>query len=132
MFFLVLSVGELNVDLFLTSSNNLTATVESNAATEKKKKKTDEDIRRLAMNKLKDLILGDSAASRLGVSLQGMLKDGSHETLVLQSLMDCFRSKASTTLQKRANSLWRLTRELKKVGQLYPLRITEEQLYAVL
>ena len=30
------SVGELNFDLFLTSSNNLTATVESNAATEKK------------------------------------------------------------------------------------------------
>ena len=97
-----------------------------------RKEAADEDIRRLAMNKLKDLILGDSAASRLGVSLQGMLKDGSHETLVLQSLMDCFRSKASTTLQKRANSLWRLTRELKKVGQLYPLRITEEQLYAVL
>ena len=88
-----------------------------------RKEAADEDIRRLAMNKLKDLILGDSAASRLGVSLQGMLKDGSHETLVLQSLMDCFRSKASTTLQKRANSLWRLTRELKKVGQLYPLRI---------
>ena len=97
-----------------------------------RKEAADEDIRRLAMNKLKDLILGDSAASRLGVSLQGMLKDGSHETLVLQSLMDCFRSKASTTLQKRANSLWRLMRELKKVGQLYPLRITEEQLYAVL
>ena len=97
-----------------------------------RKEAADEDIRRLAMNKLKDLILGDSAASRLGVSLQGMLKDGSHETLVLQSLMDCFRSKASTTLQKRANSLRRLTRELKKVGQLYPLRITEEQLYAVL
>ena len=31
------SVGELNFDLFLTSSNNLTATVESNAATEEKK-----------------------------------------------------------------------------------------------
>ena len=30
------SVGELNFDLFLTSSNNLTATVESNAATERK------------------------------------------------------------------------------------------------
>ena len=29
--------GELNFDLFLTSSNNLTATVESNAALEKKK-----------------------------------------------------------------------------------------------
>ena len=31
-------VGELIFDLFLTSSNNLTATVESNAAIEKKKK----------------------------------------------------------------------------------------------
>ena len=30
-------VGELNFDLFLTSSNNLTATVESNAAMEKKR-----------------------------------------------------------------------------------------------
>ena len=35
--FLLFSVGELNFDLFLTSSNNLTATVVSNAATEKKK-----------------------------------------------------------------------------------------------
>ena len=43
--FLLFSVGELIFDLFLTSSNNLTATVESNAATEKKTKKTDEDIR---------------------------------------------------------------------------------------
>ena len=33
--FLLFSVGELIFDLFLTSSNNLTATVESNAATEK-------------------------------------------------------------------------------------------------
>ena len=36
--FLLVSVGELIFDLFLTSSNNLTATVESNAATERKKK----------------------------------------------------------------------------------------------
>ena len=34
--FLLVSVGELIFDLFLTSSNNLTATVDSNAATEKK------------------------------------------------------------------------------------------------
>ena len=34
---LLFSVGELNFDLFLTSSNKLTATVESNAATEKKR-----------------------------------------------------------------------------------------------
>ena len=97
-----------------------------------RKEAADEDIRRLAMNKLKDLILGDPAASRLGVSLKVMLKDGNHETLILQSLMDCFRAKASTTLQKRANSLWRLSKELRKVGQLHPLRLSEEQLYAVL
>ena len=36
--FLLFSVGELIFDLFLTSSNNLTATVKSNAATEKTKK----------------------------------------------------------------------------------------------
>ena len=34
-FSLSFSVGELNFDLFLTSSNNLTATVESNAAEKK-------------------------------------------------------------------------------------------------
>ena len=39
--FLLVSVGELIFDLFLTSSNNLTATVESNAATEKKKYKVE-------------------------------------------------------------------------------------------
>ena len=38
--FLLFSVGELIFDLFLTSSNTLTATVESNAATEKKKTPT--------------------------------------------------------------------------------------------
>ena len=37
--FSLFSVGELIFDLFLTSSNNLTATVESNAATERKKNK---------------------------------------------------------------------------------------------
>ena len=37
-FSVLFSVGELNFDLFLTSSNNLTATVECNAASEKKKR----------------------------------------------------------------------------------------------
>ena len=42
---LLFSVGELNFDLFLTSSNKLTATVESNAATEKKNCAGRQDIR---------------------------------------------------------------------------------------
>ena len=39
VFSVLFSVGELNFDLFLASSNNLTATVECNAASEKKKTK---------------------------------------------------------------------------------------------
>ena len=89
----------------------------------------DEDIRRMALNKLRDLILGDPAATNLGVSLRSMLEAGSVSHLIEQSFSDCFRAKASTTLQKRANSLWRLSKLLAANGVLTPLRFTEEDLY---
>ena len=80
----------------------------------------DEDIRRMALNKLRDLILGDPAATNLGVSLRSMLETGSVSHLIEQSFSDCFRAKASTTLQKRANSLWRLSKLLAANGVLTP------------
>ena len=52
--------------------------------------------------------------------------------MVEQSLFDCFRAKASTTLQKRANFLWRLAKVFKSMGVLYPLRFNEENLYGAL
>ena len=79
---------------------------------------SDEDIRRMALNKLRDLILGDPAATNLGVSLRSMLETGSVSHLIEQSFSDCFRAKASTTLQKRANSLWRLSKLLAANGVL--------------
>ena len=93
---------------------------------------SDEDIRRMALNKLRDLILGDPAATNLGVSLRSMLETGSVSHLIEQSFSDCFRAKASTTLQKRANSLWRLSKLLAANGVLTPLRFTEEDLYLAL
>ena len=93
---------------------------------------SDEDIRRMALNKLRDLILGDPAATNLGPSLRSMLETGSVSHLIEQSFSDCFRSKASTTLQKRANSPWRLSKLLAANGVLTPLRFSEEDLYLAL
>eukprot|EP00435_Cladocopium_sp_Y103_P067226 s171_g29.t1 len=92
----------------------------------------DEDIRRVALCKLKDLILHDPLASQLGVSINNMLNGGCSPELIHQSISDCFRMKASSTLQKRSSSLWRLSKLLRYKGVSNPLRLTEEQLYAAL
>ena len=97
-----------------------------------RKELPDEDIRRLALCKLRDLILQDPLASQLGESMCNMLHGGCSHALVEQSLSDCFRSKASSTLQKRASSLWRLSKLLRSQGVLNPLRMSEEDLYAAL
>ena len=92
----------------------------------------DEDIRRVALAKLRDLIMGDPSATQLGVSLQHLLSEGSMSHVIEQSFSDCFRSKASSTLQKRANSLWKLSLLLAELGVLHPLRFSEDELYNAL
>ena len=92
----------------------------------------DEDIRRVALLKLRDLIMGDPSATQLGVSLQHLLSEGNMSHVIEQSFHDCFRSKASSTLQKRANSLWKLSLLLAELGVLHPLRFSEEELYNAL
>ena len=66
---------------------------------------SDEDIRRVTLAKLRDLVMGDPAATHLGISLQHLLSEGNMSHVIEQSFSDCFRAKASSTLQKRANSL---------------------------
>ena len=61
-----------------------------------------------------------------------MLDSACHPSVAEQSISDCFRMKASSTLQKRASSLWRLEKLLRGGGVLNPLRITEQQLYSAL
>ena len=92
----------------------------------------DEDIRRMALCKLRDLILQDPMATQLGVSICNQARFGASTALAEQSINDCFRMKASSTLQKRAGSLWRLAKLLRGMGQLNFLRLTEEQLYLAL
>ena len=92
----------------------------------------DEDIRCRALTRLQELLLQDPLATQLGTSLRGRLNQGGHHSDVEQSFMDCFRLKASTTLQKRAASLHKLSRCLRDIGQLHPLRMSEAQLYAAL
>ena len=93
---------------------------------------SDEDMRRIALAKLRDLVMGDPAATRLGLSLQHILNSGGMSHVIEQSFSDCFRAKASSTLQKRANSLWKLSLTLAELGSLHPLRFSEEQLYNAL
>ena len=92
----------------------------------------DEDLRRVALAKLRDIILQDPLATQLGTSVHNMLNAGCSHDIVLQSISDCFRMKAASTLQKRSSSLWRLGRLLKACGFMHPLRITEEALYRAL
>ena len=93
---------------------------------------SDEDIRRVALAKLRDLVMGDPAATHLGISLQHLLSEGNASHFIEQSFSDCFRSKASSTLQKRANSLWKLSLIFAELGVLHPLRFSEDELYGAL
>ena len=97
-----------------------------------RRESSDEDIRRMALCKFRDLILGGPAATNLGLSLRSMLDSGNGSHLIEQSFSDCFRAKASTTLQKRANSLWWLSKLLAANGMLTPLRFSEADLYLAL
>ena len=92
----------------------------------------DEDIRCQALMKFRDIILQDPLSTQLGASLRGRLDQGTSHDDIDQSFRDCFRMKASSTLQKRSASLAKLSKFLRAAGQLYPLRLSEPQLYAAL
>ena len=89
----------------------------------------DEDVRRAALDKLRSLLVLDAEATHLGRSLQQIANRTSSPDLIEQSVSDCFRSKASSTLQKRASSLWRFSKLVRECGAESPLRFTEEVLY---
>ena len=92
----------------------------------------DEDIRCVALSKLRDILLQDPLTTQIGTGINNILNGGGAYQLVEQSIGDCFRSKASSTLQKRAGSLWRLCKLLRLGGTTNPLRLTEESLYGAL
>ena len=92
----------------------------------------EEDIRCKALSRFRDIILQDPLATQLGTSLRSSFESGFEHDCIEQSFRDCFRMKAASTLQKRASSLDKLLKCLRAEGQLYPLRLSEAQLYSAL
>ena len=91
----------------------------------------DEDIRRLALNRLRGMIMHDPPATTLGSSLVNLAGEDCDRRVISQSFHDCFRAKATSTLQKRAGSLVKFFWWAKSNGVM-PLRFSEADLYAYL
>lgn len=93
--------------------------------------KPDEDVRRVALQRLQTLLLSDPQATVLGESISNLFSESAPQQLIDQSISDAFRAKASSTLQKRAGSLARFGL-LMNWCEGGPLRFTEEDLYQCL
>ena len=97
-----------------------------------RKEQLDEDIRRKALMRFRDLVLQYPLATQLGTSLHGHLQQGCLDDEIANPFKDLFRMKASATRQKRAAPLWKPARLLREIGQLQPSRLSEAQLYVSL
>lgn len=67
--------------------------------------KSDDDIRDIALKRLKELILEDPWATELGRTLLRESGEMDSKDMVCRSVMDAFSRKASTTIQKRVGAL---------------------------
>ncbi|CAE7799744.1 unnamed protein product [Symbiodinium sp. CCMP2592] len=92
---------------------------------------SDEDVRNLALAKLKVLITSDPLASEVSKSLIDKLGGLVQEAVVAQSFADTFRAKASSTLNGHACALARFSAWCARQSA-EPLRADEEHLYAYL
>ena len=90
--------------------------------------KPDDDVRRVALQRLQNLLMNDPGATVLGGIISSLISSGADQYAVDQTVSDAFRSKASSTLQKRAGSLARFSLIMEGMG-CNPLRFTEEDLY---
>ena len=64
-----------------------------------RKERPDDDIRRVALQRLYELLLTDPAATMIGKIIWKMYNEESDQSAIDQVLSDTFRSKASSTLQ---------------------------------
>lgn len=91
--------------------------------------KTDADIRDSALKRLKTLVLLDPEATALGSSLVEQGKALASDEVIMQSLADAFRGKASLTLQKRSLSLQTFVVGSYDASIDSPWRLSESQIY---
>lgn len=94
--------------------------------------KSDDDLRNMALNKLRNIVLYDPNDSQLGRSLvqaAGMLVA---ESEVMRSFLDCFSGKATGTLVKRAADFNRFALWQISSNHARPLNPSEQDLYRYL
>ena len=94
--------------------------------------KTEGDMRRLSIQKLKAVILIDPQATRLGQTLVPSKGREISDEEIRTSLDHAFSAKAGSTLYKRACCLIRYIEWCTKNADQYPLELTEEKLYSYL
>ena len=93
-----------------------------------RKERPDDDIRRVALQRLQELLLSDPAATLTGRIVWKMHVERKDQAMIDQVLSDTYRAKSSATLQKRSCSLVRFARFMQAVGK-NPLRPAEEDIY---
>ncbi|CAE7406561.1 unnamed protein product [Symbiodinium sp. CCMP2592] len=92
-----------------------------------------EQVRAAALKRLKVIICLDPTATKLGVSLLDQMRNLCDDEVVVMSISDAFRSKASQTLIKRAGSLERFARWCFEERDLpSPFRASESHIYKYL
>jgi len=93
---------------------------------------SEEQIRAAALKRLKVLVCLDPTASKLGMSLLDHLHNLCDDDVIIRSISDAFRAKASQTLIKRAGSLERFARWSFDHESPSPFRAGEQDLYEYL
>ena len=88
----------------------------------------EEDLRRVALQKARSLILFNPPDSQLGTSLLTAAKTLVEENVILKSFEDAFRPKSTATLTKRMSSLWRYAKWALDKDHA-PLALTEAVIY---
>ena len=92
---------------------------------------SDDDVRDLALKRLKALITCDPFASELEKSLLGKVGELAPDEVVAQSFADAFRSKAAATLSAHSCALAKFSSWCAR-RSVEPLCVSEEELYEYL
>ena len=94
--------------------------------------KSDEDIRNHSLTRLKDYVISDPKASKLGLSLLTKAGKVESEESLGRSITDAFAGKATSTLQKRSSALYRMWTHMIIGGEISALRLSERNFYEYL
>ena len=90
---------------------------------------SDDQLRWLALMKLRNLVLAEPHLTTLGSSLMSQSGRMVFERDISSSFKDAFGSKSTATLSKRASSLWKYARWIGENGLGNPLDLRESIIY---